>query len=167
MSRSENAAIPGPKGGTVRQAQGRLWGTQFCALGTWATLLRNAGEAQASGREEGLDFSSDSAADRRAAFESGKAARRQAQGCGERPSRSAGARLAAFQRRRAPDPHQRYFDQPDGGGKADWGGEIGESRVPITRELHVQQIFQHLVLGVTIYGRTSKCESGIYTRFAF
>ena len=34
--------------------------------------------------------------------------------------------LAAFQRRRAPDPHQRYFKQPDGGGKAHWLGEIGQ-----------------------------------------
>ena len=41
----------------------------------------------------------------------------------------AGTRLAAFQRRRAPDPHQRYLDQPDGGGTADWGGEIGEFQI--------------------------------------
>jgi len=40
------------------------------------------------------------------------------------------ARLAAIQRRRAPDPHQRYFEQLDGGGRADWGGEIGLSQVP-------------------------------------
>src|ERR1035437_3113699 len=40
-----------------------------------------------------------------------------------------GRLLVAFQRRRAPDPHQRYFEQPDGGGTADWGGEIGLSRV--------------------------------------
>jgi len=38
--------------------------------------------------------------------------------------------MAAFQRRRAPDPHQRYFDQPDGGGTTDWGEEIGLSQVP-------------------------------------
>ena len=35
-----------------------------------------------------------------------------------------GARLAAFQRRRTPDSHQRYFVQFDGGGTADWGGEM-------------------------------------------
>jgi hypothetical protein len=35
---------------------------------------------------------------------------------GQTPSsRSAGARLAAFQRRRAPDLHRRYPAQPDGG----------------------------------------------------
>ena len=48
-------------------------------------------------------------------------------GCRERPSRSAGARLAALQRPRPPDPYQRYFEQPDVGGRADWDGEIGRA----------------------------------------
>ena len=34
---------------------------------------------------------------------------------------------------RAPDPHQRYFEQFDEGGKADWNEEIAESNVRKTK----------------------------------
>jgi hypothetical protein len=54
--------------------------------------------------------------------------RRQAQGRGERPPRSACSRLAARQGRRPPDPHQRYSGQSDGGGTAHRLGEIVQSR---------------------------------------
>ena len=50
-----------------------------------------------------------------AACAHGPAAGREAEGAGERSSRSAGARLAARQGRGTPDAHQRYFDHPDGG----------------------------------------------------